>query len=90
LALWLVWSRGARGKLLAVAVASALFVVYRTGLYLDTGSFSGAMCPCLGSLGDWLRLPRGPQNAILNLTALYLLGGSAGLLALAPASRTNQ
>jgi hypothetical protein len=89
LVIWLAWSRTARGKLLAVAVASGLFIVYRTGLYLDSGSFSGAMCPCLGSLGDWLHLSRESQNVLLNFVAVYLFGGSARLLALSPAIQDN-
>jgi hypothetical protein len=67
-----------RRKHLLLAWLSTSFLVYRLAFYVLNPDKS---CPCLGTLGEKLRLGQTTTNALLWSTVLYLLIGSVCCLA---------
>ncbi|SRR5581483_1115379 len=72
-ACYLSLAKNRLGKLLAILWLSSCFLAYRFGMFWLS---PGTPCPCLGTLTERLHLSTGASNFLLELTVVFLLGGS--------------
>jgi hypothetical protein len=72
-----LWCKDNVLKLTLTGVLGSWFLLYRAALYVGTGAFTNMRCPCLGYVGDWLRLTPEAESLASFLMMGYLLIGSA-------------
>jgi hypothetical protein len=75
-AVFLLRSRSALRRSVAVLWLSANFIAYHIGDYW----LGVHLCPCLGQLADRLPLPPRMADILLQVLAFYLFAGSVGAL----------
>lgn len=61
-----------RAKLCLVGWAAGIFLLYRGANWLMVG---GAPCPCLGTVTDYLQIPKGVADALLFSFLAYMVFG---------------